>query len=218
MLFRSPDWQTDVGNRYQLRTKLLEVLDGSRTYAETCTRITRSWGGIKQPLPTCLEVPIRRTLGELRERPERIPERGCGERIASVSRLYACLDPGRWVVLDSRVSSGLAALLWLADHHGGWTEHVGIVETRHLARQRPVPGFRRLWPSSRAEAFRTFMMTSWACQSLAGLISCRESEPGGDPDSPWQACHVELVLARIGSGPMPLGVSGAVPDFSSETG
>ncbi|MEB3187904.1 MAG: hypothetical protein VKP72_10755 [bacterium] len=200
----SPGWREDVANRRWLQTIVLEFLAGKRPFQETASRITKHWGGIKQGLGACLETPVRQTLEALSAAPDRYPLLGCGERITSTSRLYACLDPDRWVVLDSRVSAGFAGLIRSVDGLDVWTDHPGVLESRRPSTVGQVPGFRRIWPSSRSEAFRAFMWTSWACQELAELVE--STTPGvseGHPE-PWKACHVELVLGHLGSAPRPL--------------
>jgi hypothetical protein len=195
----SPGWREDVANRRWMQMLVREFMAGERPFQEAASRITKHWGGIKQGLGACLETPVRRTLEALREAPDRYPLQGCGERITSTSRLYACLDPERWVVLDSRVSAGFAGLIRVVEGQDVWTDHPGVLESRRPSPVGPVHGFRRIWPSSRSEAFRAFMWTSWACQELAELVE--SDTPGvteGHPD-PWKACHVELVLGRLGS-------------------
>ncbi len=195
-------WREDLAHRYRLQEVITDYLSGTRSFADATRRIIKHWGGIKQQLVPCLEKPVRETLLALLAKPDRIPEHGCGERIISVSRVYACLNPERWIVLDTRVSSGFARLLWLTGQHEDWTGHLGMLADRHPDHPGALPGFRRIWPSSRDHAFHSFVLTSWACQVLAGHLDHLAPWTGSDSGHVWTVAQVELVLARLAEVPV----------------
>lgn len=127
-----------------------------------------------------------------------------GNRIASVSKVYAAADPTRWIIYDSRVAAALTHLVrryW--DAQGG-EPNAGVLRfpvPPHrpiLSERLPAERFKRHYPSpTRADQARlAFVYASWLSRCMLDRLT-----EIGEPPAPiesWQPLHVEMALFTLG--------------------
>lgn len=162
-----------------------------------------SWGGMK-PLSEAHWGEVRGTLIYLDRLPDdEEPAKTAifGQRMASVSKLYAMLDLDRWTIYDSRV--GLAWARWVKKYR---QQSPG--NTLEGAVDWPIPpgkgkAFKPLlppgWPltgGNPAGARDAFLHVSWAFRDIAKRLDARVATSGG-----WRTVHVEMVAFMLGVSP-----------------